>query len=291
MRGQSPCLPAPSTFGADSTWAAASDSDSEASESEREVEAGPHKHAQLAKPRNLPTAIALDACSSSDGSAGSDTSDAEEDAGLSLVKPGILPSMQNMINSCSNFQPPPRKAAAQPPALPLGTTRDQKLFQPLPPEAAPRNPLGLASYLREENNRIREAIVQAQREAEAAVMSSQEAKPIDFAHLLALAKDFGEGLGSIAISDEITELQCAVTDSHGDGVEGAISISTPRGHKSAAAEALKSDVSSGEPDSTHKRAELARLRTEVCSLRAKLAESEAEAEYLRRQLGAMSGAL
>jgi len=118
------------------------------------------------------------------------------------------------------------------------------------------------AHLRKDNDGLRQALVEAQREAEDAVLekeSNKEAGAIDFGHLLALAKDFGDGLGGglgetfEETTGALDSVQCFSLDSPRDCNEGA---------SSAEAEEL--------------RRQLEESRREVEQLRALLAAKDAE---------------
>merc|ERR1719265_1599913 len=51
----------------------------------------------------------------------------------------------------------------------------------------------LALHLRKDNERLRQLLVEAQREAETALEQGQSTDKVDFAHLLELVKEFGTG--------------------------------------------------------------------------------------------------
>merc|ERR1719265_1644626 len=52
----------------------------------------------------------------------------------------------------------------------------------------------LALHLRKDNERLRQLLVEAQREAEQALEQGESKSNVDFAHLLELVKEFGTGL-------------------------------------------------------------------------------------------------
>lgn len=265
-------LHAPAVLGADIVWktndsASDSDSDNDSDEGSRgdwddDVELG----GQAASPEKL-RALRMDSDtesgSESDGSSDSECSPSGPSSTWNPVK--SLPSIQVRSKQALAFQPPagetPSACCARP-RVPLPI---------LPAEAAPRNSFGLVPYLRDENARIREAIIRLQREAEAILLASEDeandSNPIDFAHLLSLAKDLGDGLGCIGIFEESVE-SCGEDQRRVCDVvtapEGAISISTPR---------------------SEKREELERSRIEAARLREECARSEAEEAELRCQLG------
>jgi len=121
--------------------------------------------------------------------------------------------------------------------------------------------MGLVAHLRTDNGRLREALVQAQRDMEAlAAKQGKEGKEdvqsIDFGHLLSLVKDFGDDLGFYA--DEGFQAQ------QGTG----------------AVEVFAMDAESD--DET----EPVAARDEVSQLRAELEHSREEVELLRKEMAA-----
>jgi len=121
--------------------------------------------------------------------------------------------------------------------------------------------MGLVAHLRTDNGRLREALVQAQRDMEAlAAKQGKEGKEdvqsIDFGHLLSLVKDFGDDLGFYA--DEGFQAQ-----------EGA-----------GAVEVFAMDAESD--DET----EPVSAKDEVSQLKAELQHSREEVELLRKEMAA-----
>lgn len=153
--------------------------------------------------------------------------------------------------------PPARYTFGYPsPQKPVPTTA-QLLAKLPPPDAAPKSLNGLVTYLRQENQLLREALIRLQQEAED--MSSKHAQGdiqnVDFAHLLELAREFGDLCTSQeAIGKAETDETCN------------FSISTPRGENL---------LSSVEDDAESKlRSDLEFSRREVARLEALVAERE-----------------
>jgi len=175
----------------------------------------------------------------------------------SELAPQHLPSLAKML---------PKMAAA--PSLPQRLTIEHRsqgdkteARQAKPPQGL----MGLVAHLRKDNERLREALVVAQREAEAVAAAAEQAlegdrsvKP-DFAHLLALMKDFGDDLGGIC-AEEQQEENC----------EAAISIFTPRDEE-------QDSVS----EAVRLRCELKESESTIAQLRASLDERDAEIARLR----------
>jgi len=154
-----------------------------------------------------------------------------------------------------SFLQPQKSSAKQP----LGAS--QLLTRLPPPEAAPKSAKGLVMYLRQENDWLRNALSQLQQEAEktASQQASGEHATLDFAHLLELAREFGEGPPKGGHQD--------CDDWYGDDAStvgpATISMATP------------DSTPRGEP--TCPSIELTRLQVE-------LRESQAEIEQLKAQL-------
>lgn len=132
--------------------------------------------------------------------------------------------------------------------------------------------LDKATCIRLDNDRLRNALVKAHRDAEAAITmplcSASSGQGVDFAHLLALVKDFGDGLGGLG-SDSI-EGHVRSMSSGTEGAVGSISISTPRGD--IGNEAKDAKVS----EAALLRMELAASRREAANIRARLTLRKAE---------------
>lgn len=151
--------------------------------------------------------------------------------------------------------------------------------------------LGSASglvQLRTENSRLREALEQAQQNAESQAIGAKDdtganagdRNPVDFAHLLELVKELGYGLGSFAAVDEEPFLE---GNQVADETYGAISISTPRDEKCFASEGELAEL----------REELDDSREENNDLRVALSASEAQvaAMHMSVEIGHRSSSL
>lgn len=158
--------------------------------------------------------------------------------------------------------PSRRPFGYQPPQRPTPTA-GQVLAKLPPPEAAPKSLQGQVAYLRQENKLLRDALSRLQQEAED--MSERHAqgenKSLDFAHLLELAREFGD-----------------LCNSHdaAEGEEDATSnfcISTPRDEKHGS--------SIADDTETNMKSDLEFSRREVARLEAVVAEREAELQTLR----------
>lgn len=120
--------------------------------------------------------------------------------------------------------------------------------------------LGLLTHLRNDNSRLREALVEAQRELEALAARGQESNGVDFSHLLALVKEFGDGLGGF---------EAEARESCDQNAAEVFAICSPRGEAGT------------EPEVTRLREELEQSQKEVAQLRAELALRDAELLTLR----------
>jgi len=125
--------------------------------------------------------------------------------------------------------------------------------------------MSIVTHLRRENARLREALVEAQREAEMLAAQQSKAlensgsKDIDFGHLLALVRDFSS--------------DCEVDDGAFDGVSGGgdcqtFRISSPRG------DADVRSCSIDEPEVSELQQQLAAAHAEIEELQWALAEKQ-----------------
>mmetsp|Transcript_15066 Transcript_15066/g.23772 ORF Transcript_15066/g.23772 Transcript_15066/m.23772 type:complete len:240 (+) Transcript_15066:55-774(+) len=133
-----------------------------------------------------------------------------------------------------------------------------QLLAKLPsPEAAPQGLKGLVTYLRQENTLLREALIRLQQEVEdvSTRHAQGETQNVDFAHLLELAREFGD----LCNSQETKE------DQEEDAACN-FSISTPRNEKRCALE---------DDNDSKLRSDLEFSRREVARLEAMVAEREA----------------
>jgi len=138
--------------------------------------------------------------------------------------------------------------------------------------------MSLVSHLRNDNARLREGLVQAQRELEAtkAAEGSKESS-IDFGHLLSLVKDFGDDFGYFG---ESYGDDCNEADQGACKVE-VFAISSPRGDDDDCGVVSESQSNtSGEV--VLLQTELQTCRQEVERLRRDLAAKDAELMELRK---------
>lgn len=115
----------------------------------------------------------------------------------------------------------------------------------------------LALNLRRDNERLRELLVEAQRQAEEAMEQGDNKSNVDFAHLLDLVKEFGTGIGD---SDE--------TDKGDDSAEMCMSFNTQ-------------EYRMDEDDVDEKDTEIRRLESELAELKEKLKMQESGIRPLR----------
>lgn len=156
----------------------------------------------------------------------------------------------------ASFRPLGYQSSQKPGPIPV-----QLLATLPPPEAAPKGLQGQVSYLRQENKLLREALTKLQQEAEdvSARQAQGEVQNVDFAHLLELAREFGDLCSS----------QEALAEGEGDAACN-FCISTPRGENHL------TPVEGDEDDADAKlRSDLEFSRREVARLEAMVAEREA----------------
>lgn len=131
----------------------------------------------------------------------SDDSGSEHDAGLNDSPDRFSPSAPRpwsgapkQLPSLAGVAKPVSSQALRLKPRPSPLKEEHLAAAPVPPRsAAPRGQAALACYLRRENNRLRQLLVQAQRQAEAAASAQPQRKSVaDLSHLLELARDFGE---------------------------------------------------------------------------------------------------
>lgn len=244
MRGIQPC--------GDEVWDVESDC-SDVSDASSDSDAEPQK---TVGPLQLPTVM------KSDSDTQSDDSDTERDEEV-------------RSNSVAPSCPPSRRG----PQLKLPPLATQLIAKLPPPEAAPKSARGQVTYLRRENELLRDALFKLQQEAEkVAEQDSGSAKTLDFAHLLELAREFGEDFDLHQGRDNVEEC-------YGEDVStvapGSISISTPdsspRGEQSA--------LSCSSPELVELRDQLAESRREASQLRAQIAVRDSELAILRHAAG------
>lgn len=130
------------------------------------------------------------------------------------------------------LQTPPKLAGSLAAARPPLPALPQRLPLPSKPAPAaapePASMMTLVTHLRRDNARLREALVQAQRDAEEAMLQGEEGKGsgVDFAHLLSLVRDFGEDLGALGAEEPARAGRSAAWSAEGE-VE-AFAIHSPR---------------------------------------------------------------
>merc|ERR1712232_62205 len=111
--------------------------------------------------------------------------------------------------------------------------------------------------------------------------AQQAAPDIDFAHLLALVKDFGDDLGGFEGVEPI-ESRHACEDSN------VFAICSPRESEDSDGEGgngTREHLCDGDEDVFRLKRELERTRMELNSVRAELASRDAELIILRKSLG------
>lgn len=259
MRGTAP--------GGDEVWDCESgsgsggESDTSASDSDVEPQDGSVAQKTVA-PKVLPTVRKSDSESESDAS-GSDSDGGFDSKGIAPTGPFSKRG--------------PQQRFAKP--LPLGFVAKLP-----PPEAAPKSSRGQVAYLRQENTLLRNALAQLQREAEkVAQQASGESKPLDFAHLLELAREFGEGL-------ERREQRDHCDDWYGEDVSttapGSISISTPDSSPRGEKQPLQRE---GLDVMDELRTQLAESRREASQLKAQIAVRDSELATLRQAVDHLAG--
>jgi hypothetical protein len=119
----------------------------------------------------------------------------------------------------------------------------------------------LALHLRKDNERLRELLVEAQKQAEEALESGDNKSNVDFAHLLDLVKEFGTGLGDCAGGDDHQE----------DNAEMCLSFNTQEYRMDA-------------DDVDEKDMEIKRLESELAELKDKLKLQESGVKPLAATL-------
>mmetsp|Transcript_101253 Transcript_101253/g.291628 ORF Transcript_101253/g.291628 Transcript_101253/m.291628 type:complete len:240 (-) Transcript_101253:172-891(-) len=220
--------------------------------------------------------------SSTEGDSASESDSDDEGGGrgaarsfrvAAVIEPRGRGVVDAAVGPSSSPQAAMKQAAAAPPARPTPRVSVGSLLQQ--PEAArtmAKQVMGnaqagglmtLVSHLRADNARLREALVAAQREAEALVEEQRcrgavEERPgVDFGHLLELVRDFGaDGLGG---SEEDYALGGPATDA-----AQIFSMDSPRGEQ-------REQPSTEAPEVVQLREELEESRAEVVRLRAELA--------------------
>jgi len=181
------------------------------------------------------------------------------------VAPAVAAQKAATLNVAASVSQAPPKPVMQVPTVP-------SLNSAGVPQATMHGSLlmALVFHLRGDNSRLREALVQAQRESERfAQERGQDGKGdrgIDFSHLLALATEFGEGLGGFGASD--ADGSSTEQDAAGAAV---FSIFSPRGEAAG-----PHDIS---------------IQDEHARLQKELQEARSENALLREELAARDAAI
>jgi hypothetical protein len=123
----------------------------------------------------------------------------------------------------------------------------------------------LALHLRKDNERLRQLLVEAQREAEQALEQGQGNDKVDFAHLLELVKEFGTGMGEAAEPEQ------------GDEPEMCMSFNTQ-------------EFRMDEDDVDEKDLEIKKLESQLAELKDKLATQQSGVKPLLTSIDEESSA-
>lgn len=144
-----------------------------------------------------------------------------------------------------------------------------------PEKAAPSQGLmGVVAHLRKDNARLREALVEAQREAEH-LASRGDAPGVDFGHLLELVRDFGDNLDCDGDTFGLP----------GDAGAEFFAIGSPRDDAEADTGGLATkEAEAGEAERRRLREALDASRREADALRAFLATRDQELAAARAAL-------
>lgn len=207
-------------------------------------------------------------------SCSSDGSDNEGDGSVAVLKKPTMPKKPPLA-PCPRVPQLPASCARPPvPAM----ARSVPLGQP-GASTAKQGILTLISNLRSDNERLKEALAEAHREAEAMAQKLDQAGPaegVDFAHLLSLVKDFGDDLGGgwdTSCPDGAALLEaCSAYEYehvHDSPCPQAMSMCTPRPR----APLLDCEVVATADEATEAgalRGELEKARREIEELRAEL---------------------
>lgn len=181
------------------------------------------------------------------------------------------PSLQSQ--STTSQKPALSKKLDVQPAM-LGMSIPTKSQAPIA-SSVPRDSQGelvkLVNHLRNDNARLHEALAQAHRSLEivAENQAARDAAPnIDFAHLLALVKDFGDSAGALEGFEHVETNQ--------EDAFQAFDIASPRGSENGESSALPIDG-----DVSELKKELENMRHEMSLLRAEMSLKDAELTNLR----------
>lgn len=135
--------------------------------------------------------------------------------------------------------------------------------------------MGLVAHLRSDNTRLREALVQTQRDLEKMALAQSEKgmQQIDFAHLLSLVKDFGEDSEQYFYADDVLQVK------EQDNAAEVFAICSPRGSEMSYEDEEVSQLEDSQvPDLM---TELQRSKEQVAQLKRELASKDAELLLLR----------
>lgn len=162
-------------------------------------------------------------------------------------------------------------AGYQAPKEPQGPARPPPLVSQVQPAAAQtQSMMTLVTHLRKDNLRLRELLVEAQREAEKAVERAtqaaergEETPHVDFGHLLELVKEFGDGgFGGDSCCD-------GLCDPHSDAQ--VFAMDSPREVAPSTTVDCEHDVVELQAALASRDADIARRDAEIAALRAELA--------------------
>eukprot|EP00747_Dinoflagellata_sp_TGD_P165518 gnl/TRDRNA2_/TRDRNA2_186875_c0_seq1.p1 gnl/TRDRNA2_/TRDRNA2_186875_c0~~gnl/TRDRNA2_/TRDRNA2_186875_c0_seq1.p1 ORF type:complete len:337 (+),score=67.40 gnl/TRDRNA2_/TRDRNA2_186875_c0_seq1:70-1011(+) len=180
-------------------------------------------------------------------------------------------------------EPPSLSVAPQKPQLPEGASCSEGMAARL-------------ANLRRDNERLRQALVAAQREAEKAIMEREAAEAqgtaadtgnsVDMAHLLSLVKAFGDGLGG-GEEDGVVEFYDDDAEPSAGDQATAFSLATPRGADDT--NAVKRGMLQGQDAfslCTPRAADRPAKDDEVAQLRDELNAAHQEIARLRREMAA-----
>jgi hypothetical protein len=205
----------------------------------------------------------------------SDTSDVESE-------PGCAPrsTAQQQQHAVGRVALKPQVVPARQPPARQTYLAPQKLGAQGSPAVMPVPPVGslmkLVTHLRGDNTRLHDALTQAQRSLEilADNQAAREASSqVDFAHLLALVKDFGEDLGEFEYHEQ---------DEPGHACQDlqVFAISSPRGVENVGAPCEVIEESP-EDEVQRLKMELQRAHHEIGDLKVELATKDDELAQLR----------
>jgi len=133
----------------------------------------------------------------------------------------------------------------------------------------------LVDRLRDDNTRLREALLAAQRQAEEAERKSGVALTVDFGHLLSLVRDFGDGLGGGCGSADAEAFACgfeggAQAAAQVFSMDAEDEVALARAPKLVKALASENALEQTRMQNRRIRRKLVASRREVAELRAKL---------------------